>query len=76
MTPQGVPRHNDYYRGRSPRNASQTLLERLLATGFICEEMVQMDKGKVRADLDENGRFRNESQRLGSGTSDLLPAVH
>jgi len=63
VTPQGVPRQNDYYRGRSPRNASQTLLERLLATGLISEEMIQMDKGKVRTYLDENGRFRNESQR-------------
>lgn len=42
-----MPRQNDYYRGRSPRNASQTLLERLLATGLISEEMIQMDKGKA-----------------------------
>ncbi|KAK1592836.1 hypothetical protein Q3G72_031178 [Acer saccharum] len=32
------------------------------------EGMIQMDKGKVRADLDENGGFRNESQRTTPGS--------
>lgn len=55
VTPQGVPRHNYYYRGRSPRNASQALLERgyywprMMDDVEVCKDPPCMQAGQGRA---------------------------